>query len=37
MPQSDLKSGVDDAVVIVQEQPGGKPGRVLGAAIIALH
>jgi hypothetical protein len=33
---SDLKSSADEAAVIVQEHPGGHPGRVLGAAIIAL-
>jgi hypothetical protein len=37
IPVSDLKSGVDEAAVIVQEHPGGKPGRVLGAAIISLQ
>jgi hypothetical protein len=34
---SDLKPNIDEAAVIVQEQSGGKPGRVLGAAIIPLH
>jgi hypothetical protein len=34
--RSDLKGGVDEAAVIVQERPNGVPGRVLGAASIAL-
>jgi hypothetical protein len=34
--RSDLKAGVDEAAVIVQEHPDGHPGRVLGAASIAL-
>lgn len=34
---SDLEPGIDEVAVIVQEQSGGKPGRVLGAAIIPLH
>jgi len=36
MSRSDLKAGVDEAAVIVQERPNGHPGRVLGAASIAL-
>ena len=36
MSRSDLKAGVDEAAVIVQERPNGHPGRVLGAATIAL-
>lgn len=34
--RSDFKAGVDEAAVIVQERPNGHPGRVLGAASIAL-
>jgi hypothetical protein len=34
--RSDLKAGVDEAAVILQERPNGYPGRVLGAASIAL-
>jgi hypothetical protein len=34
--RSDFKAGVDEAAVIVQERPNGQPGRVLGAASIAL-
>lgn len=34
--RSDLKAGVDEAAVIVQERPNGYPGRVLGAATVAL-
>lgn len=34
--RSDLKAGIDQAAVIVQERPNGHPGRVLGAASIAL-
>jgi hypothetical protein len=36
MSRSDLKAGIDEAAVIVQERPNGHPGRVLGAASIAL-
>ena len=35
--RSDFKAGVDEAAVIVQEHPRGHPGRVLGAATIALQ
>ena len=35
--RSDFKAGVDEAAVIVQERPSGHPGRVLGAASIALR
>jgi len=34
--RSDLKASVDEATVILQESPNGHPGRVLGAASIAL-
>jgi hypothetical protein len=34
--RSDFKAGVDEAAVIVQERSNGHPGRVLGAANIAL-
>jgi hypothetical protein len=34
--RSDFKAGVDEAAVIVQERPNGQPGRVLGAAQMAL-
>jgi hypothetical protein len=34
--RSDFKAGVDEAAVILQERPNGHPGRVLGAASIAL-
>ena len=36
MSRADLKGGIDEAAVIVQERPNGHPGRVLGAASIAL-
>ena len=36
MSRSDLKGSIDEAAVIVQERPNGYPGRVLGAASIAL-
>jgi hypothetical protein len=34
--RSDFKAGVDQAAVLVQERPSGHPGRMLGAASIAL-
>jgi hypothetical protein len=34
--RSDFKAGIDHAAVLVQERPNGYPGRVLGAASIAL-
>jgi hypothetical protein len=34
--RSDLKGAVDEAAVIVQQRPNGYPGRVLGAATVAL-
>jgi hypothetical protein len=36
LSRSDLKGGVDEATVILQERPKGHPGRVLGAATLAL-
>jgi hypothetical protein len=36
LSRSDLKGGVDEAAVILQERPKGHPGRVLGAASLAL-
>jgi len=36
LSRSDLKGGVDEAAVILQERPKGHPGRVLGAATLAL-
>lgn len=34
---SELKPDADEAAVIVQEQPSGQPGRMLGAAIVPLR
>jgi hypothetical protein len=36
LSRSDFKDGVDEATVILQERPNGHPGRVLGAATLAL-
>lgn len=37
VPVSKLTAGVDEVAAIVQEDPNGNPGRVLGAALIPLR